>query len=314
MERRKVEIDFMVELLEDFIHRGGIAFGGVVRDLLTKHNPVIASNRFEKQEIDYDNIIDIPLDIDILVSREMYNKIMECYFESHYYIKKIKDYRGKNFSYTSSRDDLELIGYEVLKELVNERYVKVKVDFLVLPNIDLADINCYPPFSDQTLECDVNCLIFDKYRGLSVSPKLINNVIQYNNFKTSTSHIVNIFDNIKSKKMVVFRDMETIRVEHMLSKGWTIKDVMTENFVYDKNETFDDVCIICKENFSDNDLKIRINDSKCSCNIRYCIGCIKEMSRKNVNHCPYCKIFFDHSRINIDDVKNEIELLTIYKK
>jgi hypothetical protein len=181
-----------------------------------------------------------------------------------------------------------------------------------MDDLDMNNINCYPPFSKKTLECDVNCLIFDKLRGLSISPKLLNNMKMYKNIE-----LPKIIDNIRSKKMLIFNDIAHHRLEHMISKGWNIGDIHTNIFLYDRDEIFDDVCIICNENFQDNDLKIRINHTKCKCNIRYCIGCLNQMHIKKMENCPCCNNLFEHCKDkfnvnNVNNVYNELYLLRRY--
>jgi hypothetical protein len=289
------------KLLKKLIQYGAIAFGGIVRD--------ICLIEFLESKQEYGTITIVPSDIDVVVSKKIFNYIMENVL-NNYYIKNIKTDSQKTVNYNCQRN-ITIKTYEVV-ELLSEP-IFMKIDFLII-NINIHKIENYPPYSKKSLDCDVNCLLMDNIHGIYVSPKLTNNIFDYEILSNNENlQLIKILENIKNKEIEVFRNMDSFRLQKMIVKGWKIKKIHTEIFIYDLNDKFNDCCTICLNKFQEitKELKIKIKIEDCHCNIRYCIKCSNEMVYRNFCKCPVCSkpVIF-----NNENALNELELLRIYSE
>ena len=291
------------KLLDCFLKHDGIAFGGVVRDISLRNSKIKELNT--NGEYEYMDIF--PEDIDVAVNKKNFENIMKELINT-YYIKNIKN---DSIKYVSGRNDLELRSYEILQVLSNSTYICMKVDFLIINIIHFNHINDYPPYSKKTLECDVNCLLMVRIHGIYISPKFTHNILKYDILLNNDSnlYLIKIFENIKNKEMEVFNDMDYYRLEKMIEKGWKMKILHTEIFIYDMNDDFNDLCTICLDKFKENDIKFKIKSNKCSCNIRYCLKCLNDFISKKIVKCPVCANLND---FGIEKGLNELQLLNAF--
>ena len=291
------------KLLDCFLKHGGIAFGGVVRDISLRKSKIAELKN--NGEYEYINIF--PTDIDVAVNNRYFDNIMKELLNT-YYVKNIKN---DSIKYTSSIDDIELKSYEILYIISKSKHICMKVDFLIINSARFDHINDYPPYSRKTLECDVNCLLMDRIHGIYISPKFIHNILKYDILLNNdpNHYLIKIFENIKNKEMEVFKDMDLYRLEKMIEKGWKIKKLHTEIFIYDNDDTFDDVCTICLDKFKENDIKFKIKSNNCSCNIRYCLKCLNDFISKKIVKCPVCA---NWNEFNKEKGLNELQLLTVF--
>ena len=286
------------KLLKKLIQYGAIAFGGIVRD--------ICLIEFLESKQEYGTINIVPSDIDVVVSKKNFNYIMENVL-NNYYIKNIKTDSEKIVNYNCQRN-ITIKTYEVV-ELLSEP-IFMKIDFLIL-NTNINKIENYPPYSNKTLDCDVNCLLMDNIHGIYVSPKLTNNIFDYEILYNNNLHLIKIIENIKNKEIEVFRDMDSFRLQKMIVKGWKIKKIHTEIFIYDLDDNFDDCCTICLNKFQKNTKELKIKIEGCHCNIRYCIKCSNEIVNRNFCKCPVCSKPF---AFTYEKALNELDLLRIYSE
>ena len=211
----------------------------------------------------------VPHDIDCLILKKdadvLIKHFTRCYFLRVKSVKNVYFNNEVNSNYTHMK-------LYVLCHLT--KIVYVKVDLIV----QITGLLMMPYMN---LDFDVNGLTLTS-NGLA-----LNNYLRENKNKGTSSmenmmKLVNIVDNIRSKKAVVMDKCSKHRYLKLLMYGWNIQFV-SKLFHYYFREDYEGECVICKEKITG----CSVNYKHCPCDVRICLRCIGAHYNK-LSSCPLC--------------------------
>lgn len=316
----------MTNVRDIILKNDGMIFGGFVRDSIIHDH--FATEFYDSIEFleDYlearakysdpsfiphtkDRML-IPTDIDCIMTRSQRDLVLKAFKRKQLkwkqlFVRSPSEY----FHGFDGPSDMEHVRYRVkvdfsrLRETLQRLPISVDVHSIVTPLeeenveiiIDMLLTNEMPddPFCTR-IDFECNALFMTKH-AISVSSRLVEAKDIYKRNKMTQSIITDIIQRravLRRNSVMSLTDL--IRANKMFGKGWQITNLKFQTV---KDDTIDEMCIICHCNVTPNHFKMTC------CNSRFHAKCLRELINSQLNSedfnndsCPMCRGYASFTR------------------